>query len=199
MIAEAVKSKFPFRATGAADRAAVNRAIGDAITGVERMILKSARQAFPDVCRADLDDVAQQVRVQSWMRSLPRYDASRGTKVSTFLCRRVSMHLAFVRRQMVGRSRRRRVALYDVHAAADQSADRAVEELAAEVIDRPEAYVAHPHAAAVLHGGQTINHVTAGAIGFTRPSSVSRVRKQLRQAVRALLDDGQANHVRGQQ
>ena len=58
-----------------------------ALQGVENMILDSIRRQVPDIDDATMDDVAQRVRIHALFVALPKFDATRGAKVSTYLCR----------------------------------------------------------------------------------------------------------------
>ena len=64
-----------------------DRAAAEALAGIEKFIVLIVRQRLPVRFKGDAADVAQEIRLKLWTTALPRFDPSRGAKLSTYLCR----------------------------------------------------------------------------------------------------------------
>src|SRR5689334_1782889 len=80
--------QFPFKVdehTTAVDRESITREVSEILAGVEDMLFQIARKR----ARGQLDDdgveeIVQRCRFHLWTHSLPRFDAARGFKITTY-------------------------------------------------------------------------------------------------------------------
>jgi DNA-directed RNA polymerase specialized sigma24 family protein len=137
--------QFPFRIIDESERAEIDRAIGEALLGIEDMLYKLARELLPrGADEHDVEEAVQHARVRLWQYSLPRFDATRGVKVSTFLHTAGANAIRDYARQLARRwSNAGSTSLADVDepVAPDRHDDAAVEELADALRLNPEAYL----------------------------------------------------------
>lgn len=191
---------LPFAGTDDATR----RAIGEAITGVDAMIRMLVRRQFPALCEADRDDLAQEVRIRLATYSLPRFDPSRGVKLSTFLHVCIANYLRRRLPRSKGRGTRRKssqacedVTHLDIE-APDQTPDRAVERLAATIVADPRAFGLTYVEAEILRAlrdaapGDRLCEV-ARRLGYAVQSSMSKPYASLRSKLASLDIDAGAD------
>lgn len=148
--------RFPFRAARPEEEDEVREAIGQAIEGVEGMLWLLARQTLRRLGgEADIEDEVQQCRLHLFTYSLPRFDASRHSKVTTFARSCIANFFArSARNEMRKRYRRRRVYTIpsdslDRQPTSSTGSDRPIERLAGQIMAQPEAFL-NPRHAAVL-------------------------------------------------
>lgn len=82
------RQRFPYRVFNPDDPAEVERqrqAIGDLLIEHDRLINKAVHSATHRYNRADHEDICQYVQMHLFRYSLPRFDATKGTKVTTFM------------------------------------------------------------------------------------------------------------------
>ncbi|MGC4031464.1 MAG: sigma factor [Tepidisphaeraceae bacterium] len=166
---------------------ATREAIDAVLRGVENMIRDEVRKYFPGADAADRDDLAQKVRVHLWSYSLPRFDASKGAKVSTFCCVCIRFKLLGLQpkpprpgakylRRKPKPLRLNLMADDDLH-AGDQTHDRAIEELARAIIANPEQFGLSSTQIGVLNAviaapPDTRTMDLARQLGYANPSSL---------------------------
>lgn len=149
--------RFPFKALTADEREKINAAIGRAIMVIDGMLAKLARRRFPEADPETIEDITQDVATHLALHALPRYDATRHTKVSTY------MHLCATRK-LIDLARRRQhetpdtINNPDACPAPDVAADRAVADLVERITADPSAYFS-PRQAQIItalqqHDGQ---------------------------------------------
>ena len=185
---------------------ATRRAIDIAVLGVEDLIHKLVREAFERADWADRDDMVQKIRVHLWSYALPRFDSTRGVKVSTFLhtCIRNQVRSFFDKPTKSGRKMRlaATVRLYaatedDLH-ALDQSQDRDIEKLAGAVIANPAKFGLTPVQCRVLQAAVnappgTMTMTLADQLGYANPSSLCTVLVRVKNLIRNLDIAGYQN------
>ncbi len=89
--------------------------------------------------RADADDIAQQVRIAIWTKTLPRFDSHRGVKVTTFLIRCIPDLISNEVRKG-GKRRMPSEPLPWGAAAPDESLDHEIEQLAELIRAHPDRF-----------------------------------------------------------
>ena len=175
---------------------ATRRAIDIAVLGVEDLIYKLVREAFLRADWADRDDMAQQVRVHLWNYALPRYDSTRGVKISTFLhtCIKNKIRGFFDKPTKTGRRHRLAATerLYaatedDLH-ADEKSQDRAIEHLAGAIMENPERYGLTTTQGRVLRviieapPGTQMKDI-AVSLGYASPTSLSPILNRIKSII----------------
>jgi hypothetical protein len=153
--------QFPFRAApacqvgeerAAAEAAEARRAIDETLRAHHGIIVSVALKAGHrrDYDRATIDELVADAMVHLTRYAAPRFDATRGVKVSTFLHHCSSMFaIQWTRAESCRRARSREVLLGEdrladilaVKAAPDTSLDARIERVAAFVLKHPERYL----------------------------------------------------------
>lgn len=144
----------------------------------------------------DVQDLAQQVRIRLARYTIPRFDPSRGTKLSTYLIHAIRNESASQVRSFVltRRTRRRR---FPVDAAAPEIAisrgegrlDRAIEQLSEQFRQNPEKFGLTRTQAAVFRAFDNAPPETpikelAGQMGYAHTCNFSGAMGTIRQKVK---------------
>jgi RNA polymerase sigma factor (sigma-70 family) len=134
--------QFPFRARNPREQREINAEIGELLQAIDPLLYALAKSRMPNVCRADLDDAVQGTRLRLWQRSLPRYDAKRGVKLTTFIHRCATNAIADEARKL-GRLQEAAATGIDLDAIATHDpevADHHITALAARVRRWPQKF-----------------------------------------------------------
>jgi DNA-directed RNA polymerase specialized sigma24 family protein len=182
--------KFPYR-DGAP--AAVRHRIDEALRSVDNMIVQAVRELMGN--DADVDDVAQDVRLHLAIDALPRFNALYDVKVSTFCSKAIHR---FLSTQIPRQRARRRIGTVDTSAparspiASDTSLDRRIEGLAGDVQRHPENYLSPTDAkiflAAVNNPEGKGRKQLARELGFKWQSQLSAALRSIRGQLTAAIE-----------
>lgn len=186
--------RFPFRPLNEVEVAEVREAAGLAIMAMWPAIRKHCRRYLPSSRGGhDLEDAAQNVALHIFTHSLPRFDAHRGVKLSTFLYRCI-WQAAFAE----GDKAKSRPTLstmpgqsIDRFATNQESQEnRVVERVIEDIAADANQLLNHRHADLILQARDELTCTEIGEqIGLKLASTVSTVKWQLRQRAKRLLDD----------
>jgi DNA-directed RNA polymerase specialized sigma24 family protein len=129
--------RFPYRALTPTEQHSINREAGKILAQVDPALRKMIRKRLPG--RADADDIAQQVRIAIWNKTLARFDAYRGVKVTTFVIRCIRDLIS----NEVRKGGKQKVAMEALPWSAeapDESLDHEIEQLAELIRAQPERF-----------------------------------------------------------
>ncbi|MFT3786652.1 MAG: sigma factor [Tepidisphaeraceae bacterium] len=173
-----------------AESAAISRSASLAIEGVQGLIVQIVRRVVDRRRWVDLDEAIQRVQVQVWQKSLPRFDRSKGAKLSTFLhtCA-IRAAISEVKHQEYLRRQARAIsALVDIVPAPDRNHDRDVERLAAWIVADPDRCLLPGQAEVMKFLSRHHGTVTEAAIalGYTTASGLAAMVARIRERVREI-------------
>lgn len=186
--------KFPYRARTGEDQKAINVQVSAILTGIEDMLYQLVRRRVQQTVDEDrVQEIVQRCREWLWLRSLPKYNAWRGVKVSTFLYRCAGN---FINQEVRGISRQQqspaRVASVDPEVmhqtmySPDQSLDRRVERVATEVLRNPQKYLTESQVTvfrAITDNPGTQMKDLAKQLGYQRASSLSMMLRRIKERI----------------
>jgi DNA-directed RNA polymerase specialized sigma24 family protein len=195
---ETRRRRFPFRTRNRVDAKRAGLAANEALRSVQDMVFSLVKQSMPkDLTIEDVEDLVQECNLHLHIKSLPRYDAWRKPKVkiSTFLRACIFNWVRQKRRVVIskrmskpGRSHTISQSDYPFHTlpAPDESVDRYVEALAADLLSNPDAFLT-PHQAAALRAvvdndGSTMQKLSID-LNYKLPSSFSTMKKKIRERI----------------
>ncbi|MCL2646039.1 MAG: hypothetical protein FWD61_03420 [Phycisphaerales bacterium] len=161
------------------------------LRSVESMIYKIIRRQAGGYDEEIIQELAQAVRISLWQYSIPRYDPSRGVKISTFLysCifRKVRSEIRSINKKQKRQQDRETRPLHNsIAPARDTRQDRKIESLADAIVADPEKFMTRHQAEvfrAIVGGHDTKKQDIATQLGYARPSSMSMILQRIRDAI----------------
>ncbi len=121
---------------------------GVVLLGIDDMIYKRVRSHLKNNQDENtVDEIVQQCRQNIWARSLPKFDSTRGVKLTTFLYACIDNFVRQALRELSRGAARRHEIYADPEcmgqtlADHDHSQDRNVEAIAQDILDNPHLYL----------------------------------------------------------
>ena len=195
------EQQFPF-----ADQSPeTNALVSEVLRGVDSLIYSIARRR----CRGMVDestiqDIVQRCRIYLWERSLPKYDAHRGVKISTYLFGCIKNFLrSEIRQQLISPSKVREQHFLRIPVgneltmsgaanliAPDTSLDDKIEAIAASITAHPERFLTKNQTRifrAVVDAphSTSLQEISAG-LGYRNQSSLSTALARIRLRIAAV-------------
>jgi DNA-directed RNA polymerase specialized sigma24 family protein len=182
---------------------AVQRAAMDVITSVEWMIVRCVRQLGIKPSNIHYDDIIQKCRLHLLNRSLPQFDRTKHTKISTFLHVCINRYVLQERRRLDRVRENTFVIRFDDYAPEDLTLDEfrpgrderlsgAIEAASDDVHAHPEKYMTSRQAevfraVTTAEPGEKLQDI-AKQLGFSRPSSLSIIMRRIRERIVEQVD-----------
>lgn len=180
--------RYPFRAARPEEEPEVRAAIDAVLKISEGLLWEYAYRFWPHACREILEDEVQLARVHLFEYSLPRFDATRHSKVTTFACACIAhFFMCRARSEMRKRRRTRSSNILDYLPSPSTGSDRQIEQLAEQIRANPENYMSKRQAevfVAIQARGDTQElRQIAREVGYANPSSISMIQQRIRQSI----------------
>jgi hypothetical protein len=188
--------KFPFRAKTKAEQADINAQASVILSRVDNMIFDIARNVLPkDVDDDAVLEVVQRCRIWLWQKSLPKFNAWRGVKVSTFLHKCATN---FIRQEKRAMTRRRHITQtldaafldsLDARQEEDRIHDRQIEALSLDIMANPSEYMTPSQVTvflAVVNNPEQMMKVLAQSLNYRRASSLSMIKRRIRERLASI-------------
>lgn len=195
--------QFPYRlepGDGPDMAEAIRRDLDEILRGLDDMLWSQLRERFGSLSEADLDDLAQDIRVHLVLVSLPRFDATVGAKISTFAYKCISGCFRDFSRKLARQARKReKLEPFPDWPIADPSPpsylDEKIHELALRILENPEQILTKAQAKvlqAVLSAGpgEQLKRDVSEAMGYHRPASMSMMLKRIRERIAQIDIEG---------
>lgn len=188
--------RHPFKAKRKQDQGRINGEISKILNDIDKMLFKIARDILPEEVDSDtVHEVVQRCRIWLWQKSLPRYDAWRGVKVSTFVFTCAGNFIRQEKRAMLRKVKN--VELLpdgDIEPLtslreADRTMDRKIEQLSRDIIENPEQHMTPAQSAvfsSMLDNSQMMMKTLANKLGYRRPSSLSMIKRRIRERLTSI-------------
>jgi DNA-directed RNA polymerase specialized sigma24 family protein len=162
--------------------------ISDVLAGVQDLVVQLAhslnRWNFDEEM---LEDLVQQCMIHLWKQSLPRYDAQRHAKVSTFLhCCAFRYFYAYMLREHRRQAKQERTCpneCFDSIRANDESHDHKIEAIAEAVLANPEKFLTEQQVEvlrAVTNHPRLSKIEVSKMLGYRFPASLSQMLRKIR-------------------
>lgn len=196
--------QFPFKITEDMSKEEVDEITQKAnqiIITIDDMIHNLVRKRFRILDRDDHEEIVQRCRMWLWERPIPKFDAHRGVKVTTFLYECISRFCGQEVRRIINYNKKDSKInadkpegyLYEC-VANDEFVDRKIVAIAKSVVDNPELYMTKSQARAFkkIYNSENgkLKRDIAKDMGYKRPSSLSVRLKTIYEKIGEIDIDG---------
>ncbi len=181
---------------------------GPILSSVESMIFKIVRvHAGPYLCNDDLQEIVQEIRIGMWIDALPRFDAWRGVRLTTYLYKCINNSAINHLRRLNRHARSPEYAVRSPNSvldrlpAPDAACDPAVEDTARRFFRQAADQLTAKQVAVLRfigdNPGVPMNKIAA-MLGYKQQRTLSMLVKRMRDVVSELPIEADVNRVKGE-